>query len=76
MKKLGFSIIAVVAFSFISIAKSVEIKSIDPSCDDEMFNVMDWAMEEGFDDQTVSNMGNWAYANCWLRQNSESNPSF
>ena len=76
MKKLMFSAVALVAFTTLSSAETKELVYIDPSCDDAMFEAMDWAMEEGFDDQTVSNIGNWAYANCWLRQNSELNPSF
>ena len=72
-----FSAVALVAFSFAGMANNeVKILIVDPSCDDAMFDAMDWAIEEGFDDQTVANVGNWAYANCWLRQISELNPSF
>lgn len=71
-----FSAVALVAFSFAGMAKEVEEIILDPSCDDAMFAAMDWAANAGFDDQTIANIGNWAYANCWLRQRSELNPSF
>ncbi|NHN26348.1 hypothetical protein FIA58_011720 [Flavobacterium jejuense] len=76
MKKIVFSAIAFTMFSLISFANTNEKEIVDPSCEEDMFDAMEWAMEEGFDNQTVSNVGNWAYANCWLRQTSDLNPSF
>lgn len=79
MKKLVFSVVTLLAFSLFSFADVNEEQKdvfLDPSCEEDMFDAMDWAIEEGFDDQTISYIGNWAYANCWLRQTSVNNPSF
>ncbi|WP_130734282.1 hypothetical protein [Flavobacterium sp. J27] len=79
MKKNVFSVLTLVLFTVISFATEKEVHKrmpFDPSCEEAMFDAMEWALEEGFDDQTVSYIGNWTYANCWLRQNSELNPSF
>lgn len=72
-----FSAVALLAISVSGFANNkLEDLLLDPSCDDAAFDAMEWAFEEGFDDQTVANIGNWAYANCWLRQKSVNNPSF
>ena len=76
MKKVIFSLVFLMTTSLWSFANTNSEQILDPSCEEAMFDAMEWALEENFDDQTVSYIGNWAYANCWLRQNSELNPSF
>ena len=70
-----FSVIVMITFSVSLMANNNANQELivltDPDCEDAAYDAMNWAESEGLSDSDTITVMNWAYAICWLRQNSD-----